>query len=154
MLGRIRKFQDRAFFGTAGHPLHGKLPARDIDHYFNNRLVFDTAGVCGAIASVTAALAELSPTRIVFGSDYPQEIRSREDIVDYISKLRALGGPAKRFWRKTTASFSKIISENVRQVLSAWYGCRPTLVMRGFDTVRYRAPYRQVMFKQRGKVMR
>jgi len=95
MLGRIRKFQDRAFFGTAAHPLHGKLPARDLDHYLNNRLVFDTAGVCGAITSVTASLAELSPSRIVFGSDYPQEIRSREDIVDFISKLRALGGSGR-----------------------------------------------------------
>ena len=33
MLGRIRKFQDRELCGAAGHPVHGKLPARDFDHY-------------------------------------------------------------------------------------------------------------------------
>lgn len=91
MLGRIRKFQDRGFFGTATHPLHGKLPERDLDYYLTERLTFDTAGVCGAITSVTASLEELSPSRIVFGTDYPQEIRSRADIVNFISQLRALG---------------------------------------------------------------
>jgi predicted TIM-barrel fold metal-dependent hydrolase len=55
--------------------------------------VFDTAGVCGAISSVKASLEELSPSRIVFGSDYPQEIRSREDIADFVTKIRALGAP-------------------------------------------------------------
>lgn len=91
MLGRIRKFQDRAFFGTANHPLHGKLPACNLDFYLQERIVFDTAGVCGAITSVSSSLAELSPNWIVFGTDYPQEIRSREDIVSFVSDLRALG---------------------------------------------------------------
>ncbi len=91
MLGRIRKFQDRTFFGTAAHPLHGKLPNRDLDYYLNERLIFDTAGVCGAITSVTASLEELLPSRIVFGTDYPQEIRARADVVSFISQLRALG---------------------------------------------------------------
>ena len=59
MLGRIRKFQDREHFGTAGHPVHGKLPAKDFDHYLRERLVFDTAGMCGEIKSVQAALLEL-----------------------------------------------------------------------------------------------
>ena len=96
MLGRIRKFQDRAFFGTANHPIHGKLPARNWDYYMNERLVFDTAGVCGAISSISSSLAELIPQRIVFGTDYPQEIRSREDIQDFVSKLRDLGPAGQR----------------------------------------------------------
>jgi predicted TIM-barrel fold metal-dependent hydrolase len=91
MLGRIRKFQDRAFFGTVKHPVHGKLPERDLDYYLNERLVFDTAGVCGAITSVSASLAELTPSRIVFGTDYPQEIRTREGIKTFVSSLRDLG---------------------------------------------------------------
>ena len=47
MLGRIRGFQDREFFGTATRPVHGK-PENDLDYYFRERLVFDTAGFCGA----------------------------------------------------------------------------------------------------------
>src|SRR5215211_6649468 len=41
LLGRIRKFQDRAFFGTIGHPVHGKLPQEDFDYYMRERLIFD-----------------------------------------------------------------------------------------------------------------
>jgi predicted TIM-barrel fold metal-dependent hydrolase len=91
MLGRIRKFQDRAFFGTANHPVHGKLPQHDLDYYLNERLVFDTAGVCGAITSVSSSLTELNPARIVFGTDYPQEIRTNEDVKTFVDALRALG---------------------------------------------------------------
>ena len=96
MLGRIRRFQDREFFGTAKHPIHGKLPARDLDYYISERLVFDTAGVCGAISSVASSLTELNSERIVFGTDYPQEIRSREEIREFVSKLRRLGPAGQR----------------------------------------------------------
>ena len=96
MLGRIRKFQDRDFFGTAGHPVHGKLPERDLDYYLSERLVFDTAGVCGAMTSVSSSLAELKPARIVFGTDYPQEIRTKEDVQVFVAGLRALGPEGER----------------------------------------------------------
>jgi predicted TIM-barrel fold metal-dependent hydrolase len=96
MLGRIRKFQDRAFFGTTKDPVHGKLPARDLDYYLTERLVFDTAGVCGAMTSIASSLAELPPKRIVFGTDYPQEIRSRELIRDFVSGLQGLGAAGRQ----------------------------------------------------------
>src|SRR5262249_53534000 len=32
MLGRIRSYQDKAFWGTAGHPRHGRTAEKDFDH--------------------------------------------------------------------------------------------------------------------------
>ena len=91
MLGRIRSYQDKAFWGTAGNPRHGVKPAKDFDHYLRNNMVFDTAGFCGEIASVKTALVEIPSARIVFATDYPQEIRSREAVRDFVTALRALG---------------------------------------------------------------
>ncbi len=91
MLGRIRKYQDKTFWGTAGHPSHGKLPERDFDYYLRERLVFDTGGFCGALSSIEASLVEIPSSRIVFATDYPQEIRSREDVRDFVIGLKKLG---------------------------------------------------------------
>ena len=33
MLGRVRSYQDKDFWGTAGNPRHGALPYKDFDHY-------------------------------------------------------------------------------------------------------------------------
>lgn len=96
MLGRIRKFQDREFFGTAGNPVHGRLPREPLDHYLAERLVFDTAGMCGEIKSVQAALLELPADRIVFGTDYPQEIRSTEGVARFVADIKALGPTGER----------------------------------------------------------
>lgn len=106
MLGRIRKFQDREFFGTAGHPIHGKLPEHDLDHYLKARMIFDSAGMCGEIKSVKASLVELNPRRVVFGTDYPQEIRTKEEIKRFVSDLRSLG-----------ADGQQILSGNSRELL-------------------------------------
>jgi predicted TIM-barrel fold metal-dependent hydrolase len=91
MLGRIRSYQDKEFWGTAGNPRHGLKPAKDFDHYFAHNLVFDTAGFCGAIGAVKAALVEIPAARIVFATDYPQEIRGREAVRDFVRDIRALG---------------------------------------------------------------
>jgi len=96
MLGRIRGFQDKEFWGTAGNPRHGAKPEKEFDHYLRERLVFDTAGFCGAVGSVKAALVELPPSRIVFATDYPQEIRTREPVRDFVESVRALGGPGEQ----------------------------------------------------------
>ena len=55
--------------------------------------MFDTAGFCGAIQAVKIALLELPASRIVFATDYPQEIRAREAVRDFVAQLRELGGP-------------------------------------------------------------
>jgi aminocarboxymuconate-semialdehyde decarboxylase len=91
VLGRIRSYQDKNFWGTAGNPKHGRLPEKDFDHYINQRLVFDTAGFCGAISSVKSSLVELPVGRIVFGSDYPQEIRDPEAVRAFVAAIRKLG---------------------------------------------------------------
>lgn len=92
VLGRVRGFQDKVFWGTQGNPRHGALPARDLDHYLTERLVFDTAGFCGAIGSVRSSLVELDAARIVFATDYPQEIRERGKVKRFVDEIRALGG--------------------------------------------------------------
>ena len=102
MLGRIRGFQDKEFWGRAGNPRHGALPKKDFDHYLNERLVFDTAGFCGKVGSVKTALVELSPKRIVFASDYPQEMRTRESVKKFVGDIRALGPDGERILDKNT----------------------------------------------------
>lgn len=106
MLGRIRSYQDKDFWGTKGNPRHGMKAAKEFDHYIRNNLVFDTAGFAGAIGSVKTALVEIPASRIVFATDYPQEIRSREAVRDFVRDLRALG-----------AAGEQILSGNVGKLL-------------------------------------
>ncbi len=91
VMGRVRSYQDREFWGTAGNERHGRLPEHDFDHYLKNRLIFDTAGFCGATSSVETSIIELDPARIVFASDYPQEIREAEAVKEFVDGIRALG---------------------------------------------------------------
>ena len=91
VLGRVRSYQDKAFWGTAGNARHGALPEKPLDHYIGERLVFDTAGFCGAISSINSSLVELPAKRIVFATDYPQEIRERAAVKKFVDELRALG---------------------------------------------------------------
>jgi hypothetical protein len=41
-------------------------------------------------------LAEIPASRIVFATDYPQEIRSREAVRDFVRAIRALGPDGER----------------------------------------------------------
>jgi len=93
LLGRVRSYQDKTFWGTASDPRHGRLPERHLDYYLRERILFDTAGFCGAINPVKAALLELPASQIVLGTDYPQEIRSAEAVRDFVREIRALGAP-------------------------------------------------------------
>jgi predicted TIM-barrel fold metal-dependent hydrolase len=91
LLGRIRSYQDKDFWGTADNARHGKRPQREFDHYLQHNMVFDTAGFCGAVGAVRGALIEIPVSRIVFATDYPQEIRERAAVRDFVAELRALG---------------------------------------------------------------
>ena len=96
VLGRIRGYQDKQFWGTAGDPRHGCLPEKDFDHYVRKRLVFDTAGFCGDARSVRSAIFELPADRIVFGSDYPQEIREPGLVKKFVDDIRVIGPEGER----------------------------------------------------------
>ena len=106
IIGRIRSYQDKTFWGTKGNPKHGALPAHDFDHYIRTNMVFDTAGFCGVMGAVNAALLEIPAERIVFATDYPQEIRAREAVRDFVRDIRALGQNGE-----------KILSGNVAKLL-------------------------------------
>ena len=106
MLGRIRSFQDKDFWGTTGNPRHGLTAAHDFDHYIRTRLIFDTAGFAGDIRSIKTGLVEIPPSQIVFATDYPQEIRQREVVRDFVRDIRALG-----------ASGEQILSGNVGKLM-------------------------------------
>src|SRR5437773_165487 len=91
LLGRIRSYQDKEFWGTADNARHGMTPQRNFDDYLRSNIVFDTAGFCGALGAIKAALIEIPVSRIVFATDYPQEIRERVAVGDFVKELQALG---------------------------------------------------------------
>jgi aminocarboxymuconate-semialdehyde decarboxylase len=96
MLARIRGYQDKEFWGVAQSPKHGRKAAKDFDHYIENHMIFDTAGFCCAVGAVKAGLAELPAARIVFATDYPQEVRRREHVRDFVADIKKLGEPGER----------------------------------------------------------
>jgi aminocarboxymuconate-semialdehyde decarboxylase len=87
---RVRGYQDKAFWGTAEHAEHGGA-ARDVDAYLE-RLYFDSSGVFGAVSAVEVAAAHIPATRIVLGTDYPQQFRAPEPVARYIGELERLDG--------------------------------------------------------------
>ena len=106
MLGRIRSYQDKVFWGTLGNPRHGIGPEKDFDYYIANNLMFDSGGFCGVIGSVKTALVEIPADRIVFGTDYPREIRTIDVTKNFVEEIRALGSDGE-----------KILTGNVKKLL-------------------------------------
>ena len=110
MLGRIRSYQDKDFWGLRGNVKHGRTSEKDFDYYLRSNFMFDTAGFCGAIGSVKTALVEIPAERLVFATDYPQEIRGREAVHDFVNDIRELGPVGE-----------KILSGNVNVLLKGRY---------------------------------
>jgi predicted TIM-barrel fold metal-dependent hydrolase len=113
MLGRIRSYQDKDFWGLRGNAKHGSTSEKDFDYYLRNNFMFDTAGFCGAIGCVKTALVEIPAERLVFATDYPQEIRGREAVRDFVNDIRKLGPVGE-----------KILSDNVDVLLKGCYSRR------------------------------
>ena len=88
ILDRIRGYEDRLHMGVSDNPTHARLPKHPIEHYFEENLLFDTGGVFGSVNAVKSALLEIPAESIVFGSDYPQEIRSTRDYAQFMQRLR------------------------------------------------------------------
>src|SRR2546428_2645612 len=63
LLGRIRSYQDKEFWGTADNARHGMKPKRDFDHYLQHKMGFDTAGISRAMAPVNVASIGMPPSR-------------------------------------------------------------------------------------------
>ena len=110
LVGRIRDYQDKEFWGLAEDPVHGKRPERDFDHYLRERLYFDTGGHFGEMTAVRAALLNIPPSRLLFGTDYPQEIRAQEDVKAFIENLKSLDLPP--------AHIDAILGGNARKLLA------------------------------------
>ncbi len=107
LLGRLRSYQDKEFWGTKGNPTHGIAPARDFDSYLRNNFIFDTGGFCGEIGSVKTALVEIPASRLVFGTDYPQEIRTSGVTANFIKEIGKLGADGEQILRTTAKSLLK-----------------------------------------------
>ena len=104
MLARIRSFQDKDFWGTAGNPRHGaKRQEENFDYYIRHNMVFDTAGFAGGIGAVKAGLSEIPAARMVFATDYPQEIREREAVRNFVRNMLRAG-------RRRRADYSPAMS--------------------------------------------
>jgi predicted TIM-barrel fold metal-dependent hydrolase len=89
LMGRIEPYQDKVFWGTAEHPRHGKLPREPFRNYLN-KLYFDMGGCFGNINPVKCALVEIPPENLLFGTDYPQEMRGGEPIKKFIEQIKEL----------------------------------------------------------------
>ncbi len=107
LLGRLRSYQDKVFWGTKGNARHGIAPAKDFDHYLRHNFIFDTGGFCGEIASVKAALLEIPASRLVFGTDYPQEIRTSGVTGNFVKEIAKLGADGEAILSGTAKSLLK-----------------------------------------------
>jgi predicted TIM-barrel fold metal-dependent hydrolase len=103
MLGRIRGFEDKEFWGTAGNPRHGRKSRQPFDHYLANNMVFDCGGFFGSIDAVRTALIEIPAARIVFGTDYPQEIRSAEVSRRFVTRIAEFGAGGDRILKRNAS---------------------------------------------------
>jgi predicted TIM-barrel fold metal-dependent hydrolase len=89
ILDRVRGYGERNHMGVGGDPKHGGRPDHPLEHYFAHNMYFDTGGLFGSVPAIRAALAEFPEDRIVFGSDYPPEIRDAESLTRFVTELRS-----------------------------------------------------------------
>lgn len=89
LLGRITGYQDKDFLGLRDDPVHGRTGKLPFKSYLS-RLYFDTGGHFGDITSVQSALLNIPSTQIMFGTDYPQEIRDPVKVSAFIHDLKKL----------------------------------------------------------------
>jgi predicted TIM-barrel fold metal-dependent hydrolase len=108
LMGRIHNYQDKVFWGVADDPRHGKTPKHPYAHYLE-RLYFDTGGFFGSLNAIQAALLEIPVRQLLFGTDYPQEIREGKKIRDFVAGIRSLPLP--------DAGVKGILGENGRALV-------------------------------------
>ena len=90
LVERIEHYQDKPEWGLSEDPVHGKTSEHPFRYYLG-RIYFDTAGFYGNPDALKVALLEIPRERIVFGTDYPQEIRKPEQAKRMLSSLKWVG---------------------------------------------------------------
>ena len=102
-LPRILGFQQREETGTASIPQHNRQPRKAFEHYLHDRLFYDCAGWSGRTHAaergaewVRMGLTELPASQVVFATDYPQAVHDENEVVAYVSAVRALGSEAAK----------------------------------------------------------
>ena len=88
IIARIRGYQNKAHMGLPPDSPHSITSKKGFDHYIAENLFFDTGGLFGSVKAIYAALTELPSSRIVFGTDYPQEIRDAETMARFVKDLK------------------------------------------------------------------
>ncbi|OGQ82165.1 MAG: hypothetical protein A3F90_09990 [Deltaproteobacteria bacterium RIFCSPLOWO2_12_FULL_60_19] len=95
--------------GSAGTRARGACNRTPFDQCFN-KLYFNLAGHHGGMGSVRCALTAISPKRLVFGTDYPQEFRGDPmNIKPFIENIRKL--------EIDESSKEAMLGENARKLL-------------------------------------
>ena len=119
--GRIRGFQAREQWGTAGLARHGRRPRQPFDHYLDDRLFYDIAGWAGPDRAaelgghwVRFGLQELPRSQLVFASDYPQAVREPGEVAAYVAAVRALGEAGRAI--AGGANAEKLIADITRRL--------------------------------------
>lgn len=90
LLERIVHAQNKSALGLSEDPIHGKTSQKPFESYLS-RIYFDTAGFYGSLITLKSALFVIPKDRILFGTDYPQEIRKPEQAAGLLESLRELG---------------------------------------------------------------
>lgn len=97
-LGRVRGFQQRDKWGTSGVQGHNRRPPKPFDYYLEQRLYYDVAGWAGPDHAgawgaewVRFGMNEIRLSQLVFATDYPQAVRTDQEVKDYVDRVRALG---------------------------------------------------------------
>jgi len=106
LLGRIRMYQDKDYWATRGNERHGRKAEKPFDYYLTRNFVYNTAGIGGAMKPLQAALIEFPAERIVYATDYPQEVRDPKDVRTFIESLRAMGDTGQ-----------KILTDNIQLLI-------------------------------------
>jgi predicted TIM-barrel fold metal-dependent hydrolase len=91
--GGIAALRERILYRFAEPGAPGTRMRRSFDEYLS-KLYFNLAGHWGGMASVQCALTTISPSRLVFATDYPQNFfRDPMEIKTYIDNIKALNLP-------------------------------------------------------------
>lgn len=83
--GRIRMYQDRTAWADGVF----LSSFEEFDRLFD-RLYFDTAGHGGWLNIVKSALLSIKPERLLFGTEYPKEMLTPENVSEFIQGISGL----------------------------------------------------------------